>query len=231
MGLPTMLGDHIVTRVEVEACATTEPMRHSLDSLPLQLRERLVAGIDWGGGGKSRTVLVIGYLRDDDHFVVVYMERYPAREDIDAIVRAIANRCRTFRVPIAAADANGNGSVYNPLLLDALPQLSGLYGIFYSQSDLAPHQWKGRLWHWSIGRTASIGMVFTRIKKQRIQFPRLEDSRTFLDEIWCEVAEYDDQQRSIKYTHSETQQDDTLHALNYAAVVARRGLDSFYRMG
>ena len=68
-------------------------------------------------------------------------------------------------------------------------------------------------------------MVFTRIKKQRIHFPRLEDVRPFLDEIWCEIAEYDEQQRSIKYTHPETQPDDTLHAVNYAAALARLELD------
>ena len=166
------------------------------------------------------------YLREDDHFVVVFWERYPAREDPDVIVRALVRRLETFRVPVVAADGGGNGSVYNNLLLHALPQLLGLYAIYYSQSDQAPRQYKGRLGNWTIGRTASIGMVFTRIKKQRIRLPRLEDSRAFVDEIWCEVAEYDDQQRSIKYTHPETQPDDTLHALNYAAIAARRGLES-----
>ncbi len=175
-------------------------------------------------------MLVIGYLRDDDHFVVIFWEKYPAREEPDEIVKAIVRRCERFRVPIVAADGSGNGSVYNNLLLHALPQLQALYAIYYSQSDQAPHQYKGHLWNWTIGRTPSIGMVFTRIKKQRIHFPRLEDSRAFLDEIWCEIAAYDDQQRSIKYTHAETQPDDTLHALNYAATTARRGLDSSYRM-
>ena len=76
----------------------------------------------------------------------------------------------------------------------------------------------GRLWMWTIGRTPSLGMIFTRIKKRRISFPRLSDCSSFLDEIWCEVAEYDDQQRTIRYTHPETQPDDALHGINYAAM-------------
>ena len=84
-----------------------------------------------------------------------------------------------------------------------------------------PRQRYGRLWIWTIGRTASRGMVFSRIKKRRIMFPRLEVSRSFLDEIWCDVAEYDDQKRSIKYMHPESQPDDALHAINYAGTRAQ----------
>lgn len=49
----------------------------------------------------------------------------------------------------------------------------------------------------------------------------LADSAPFIDEIWCETAEYDDSQRAIKYTHPETQPDDVLHAINYASTLAR----------
>jgi hypothetical protein len=44
----------------------------------------------------------------------------------------------------------------------------------------------------------------------------------FLDEFACESAVYDDQQRTIKYVHPETQPDDTLHATNYALLIATR---------
>ena len=138
---------------------------------------------------------------------------------------AIARRCTEFRVLCVAADGAGNGSVYNNLLLNMLPRLHGLYAMFYSAADQRPRQYKGRLSNWTIGRTPSIGMVFTRIKKQRIHFPRLEDCSSFLDEIWCETAEYDDHNRTIKYTHPETQPDDTLHAINYAATLGRYMLD------
>lgn len=102
-----------------------------------------------------------------------------------------------------------------------MPRLADLYAMQKSVSDQAPRQYKGRLWDWMISRTPAIGMVFTRVKKKRIQFPRVEDCSSFLDEIWCEVAVHDDHKRTIKYTHPETQPGDTLHAVNYAAVLAR----------
>jgi hypothetical protein len=228
LGLPTYLGDHIVTRAEVEACCTPSPMARSGSELPVTLRRRLVAGIDWGGGVVSRTVLVVGHMRDDDHFVVVFAERYRAQEDPDAVLAAVVRRCEQFGVGLIAADGAGVGSVYNNLLLAALPRLLGLYAMFYSVADQEPRQYKGRLWNWTVGRTPTIGMVFTRIKKKRILFPRLEDVGPFLAEIWCETAEYDGHQRTIKYTHPETQPDDTLHAVNYAATMGRLILETRY---
>jgi hypothetical protein len=225
LGLPTCLGDHIVTREEVERCCQQWPMAKSRTDIRAPGREQLVAGIDWGGGTVSRTVLVIGYLLDDDHFRVVFLERYQAQEEPNTILEAIARRVNQFRVYLAAADGAGNGSVYNGLLLNKAPRLNRLYAMLYSTADQEPQRYRGRLWNWTIGRTPSIGMVFTRIKKQRIRFPRLEDCSSFLDEIWCETAEYDDHKRTIKYTHPETQQDDTLHAINYAATLARFVLD------
>ncbi|MCE9555381.1 MAG: phage terminase large subunit family protein [Planctomycetes bacterium] len=221
IGLPTYLGDHIVTRDEVEQCCTNRPMATALADVPQTARHRLLAGIDWGGGVISRTVLVIGYMLDDDRFNIVHMAKYRAQEDADVVLREVSQRCNQFGVRLVAADGLGNGSVYNNLLLANMPRLAGLYAMQYSVSDQAPRQYKGRLWNWTIGRTPSIGMVFTRVKKKRIQFPRVEDCSSFLDEIWCEVAVYDDHQRMIKYTHPETQPDDALHAVNYAAILAR----------
>jgi hypothetical protein len=191
LGLPTALGDHIVTRAELEACCTQRPMARSIEDIPHLMRQQVIAGIDWGGGTRSRTVLVIGYMQDDNHFVVSRLERFLPQEE----------------------------------LLDRLPRLGGLYAMIYSVADQEPRQHRGRLWHWTIGRTPSIALVFARVKKQMLLFPRKEDCAPFLGEVCCEVAEYDDHQRTITYTHPETQPDDTLHALNYAAVLARRSLD------
>ncbi|MCA9087232.1 MAG: phage terminase large subunit family protein [Planctomycetaceae bacterium] len=228
LGLPTFLGDHIVTREEVEACCGSRPMARCLDDVPVDGQRSLIAGIDWGGGAVSRTVLVIGFIRDD-RFIVVHMVRFPAVEDPNEILRQVRQCCQRFRVVAVAADGGGNGNVYNNLLLHELPSIAGLYAMLYSAAGQQPTQRAGRLWNWTIGRSPSLGMVFTRIKKHRVEFPRLEDSRSFLDEIWCEVAEYDDHQRTIRYTHPETQPDDTLHATNYAATLARHMFNAAMR--
>src|SRR5262249_34083557 len=145
LGLPTVLSDHIVTRAELEACCQDRPMAASIRDVPTKGRQRLVAGIDWGGGVASQTVLVIGYMDDAYRFVVVRMERFRADEDPDRILQVVAQRCSAFGIRPIGADGGGNGHVYNRLLIDRLQQQCFFYAIMYSNSEHVPHQ-EGFLW-------------------------------------------------------------------------------------
>lgn len=219
LGLSTTTGDHVVTRAELEACCTDKPMAENFEQVPPQGRAHLVAGIDWGGGGKSRTVLVIGFMRSDFKFQICRMERFASSEDPDRVLTAVAQRCSQFRVRFVAADGGGNGSVLNRMLVDRLRPQHGLFALIYAPSRHDPRQ-EGVLWKWMIDRTASIGVLFSRVKKQSLLFPRVADSSSYLEEFACEVAEYDDINRMVKYSHPETMQDDCLHATNYALTLA-----------
>ncbi len=53
-------------------------------------------------------------------------------------------------------------------------------------------------------------------------FPRVEDCGSFLDQFTCEVAEYDEHQRTVRYVCPESHHDDALHSLNYAQLVGLR---------
>jgi hypothetical protein len=94
-----------------------------------------------------------------------------------------------------------------------------MYAILYSAADHAPRR-DGVLIKWTVNRSATIGVVFSRIKKQMMVFPRVEETGTFLDEFASEIAEYDNITRTVRYSHPETQQDDALHATNYALLLA-----------
>jgi len=222
LGLPTSLGEHVVTRQELEACCGSEPMAASFADLPEAARRGLIAGIDWGGGGTSRTVLVIGVMDAAYCFHICRLERFAADEDPNRILDTLANRCRQFQVRLVAADGGGNGHVLNRLLLERLgPSSVRLVGILYSAADQEPVR-DGALVKWTVNRSATIGALFTRVKKQSLVFPGLEQCGSFLDEFACEVAEYDDINRTVRYSHPQTQPDDALHATNYALLLAIR---------
>jgi hypothetical protein len=221
LGLPTALGDHVVTRAELEDCCGPSPMARSIDDVPPPGRQVLVAGIDWGGGGTSRTALAIGFMRSDYKFHVCRFERLAPSEDPTHVLDAVTRSCQRFRVAVIAADGGGNGHVYNRLLLDRLNRPGGLFAILYSESDQAPRR-DGALVKWSVNRSGSIGTLFSRVKKKSIIFPRAEDCGVYLDEFACEIAEYDDLNRTIRYSHPQGQQDDALHATNYALLLGLR---------
>jgi hypothetical protein len=222
LGLPTTLGDHIVTRAELEACCLERPMAQSLKDVPPEGRARLVAGIDWGGGGISQTVLVIGYMDDGYCFHVVRFERFRRGEDPKQLLGQVAQQCARFQTRWIGADGGGFGHVYNRLLTEQFAQGQVvLHAIMYSASEHEPFQ-EGQLLRWTVNRSATIGVLFGRVKKRSLLFPRVQDCGSFLDHFACEVAEHDNFQRSIKFTHPETQPDDALHATNYGLIVATR---------
>ncbi len=120
LGLPSTTGDQVVTRAELEACCGDLPMSQSLDDISPAGQGQLVAGIDWGGGGTSRTVLVIGWMRSDYCFQVCRLERFDSQDDPTYVLEQLAQRCQQYRVQYIAADGGGSGNVQNRLLVDKL---------------------------------------------------------------------------------------------------------------
>ena len=223
LGLPVSLGEHLVTRAELEACCGERPMAQSQNDVADEYQPFLVAGIDWGGGGAARTVVVIGHMHLDFVFEVVHFACYRPDEHPDHVLQCVAELCQRFGVRIIAGDGGGNGNVYNRLLLARL-KIETMYAVLYADTDQAPRQ-DGDLYKWTVNRTGTIGALFSRVKVRKIIFPRSEDCGSFLDEFACEIAEYDDERRMVRYTHPETQPDDALHATNYALLPAIRGFN------
>ena len=160
-------------------------------------------------------------MRPDLHSVIVRMERFRPQEEPNHVLEQVAETCRTFAVRIIAADGGGNGHVYNPLLQNRLDYKANLYAIIYSATDQEPFPY-GKLVKWTINRSASIGATFSRIKKRMLHFPRVQECGEFLDEFVVELAEYDDQERTIRYTHPDGLPDDALHAANYLQQIGLR---------
>jgi hypothetical protein len=220
LGLPVALGEHCVTRAELEACCGSERMIEHGEFAGLGRRVPLFAGIDWGGGARSRTIIVLAIIRDNV-FEIKQITALPAREDPNRVLEEVARICNYYQVATIAADGNGNGHVYNRLLFGKVQPSLGFYSIYYSCAGQEPAA-DGVLWKWTVHRSRWIGALFARVRDRKLVFPCRTESDPFLDEFACETAEHDDQQRSVKYTHPETQRDDALHATAYAMMIATR---------
>lgn len=193
LGFPTALGDHVISLAELEACFTCGVLMRSAANVQPHLRDWLVAGIDWGGGGKASTAVCIGYLEPRSrHFVVVHFSKFRGREDPLHVINQVAALCKNFGVVGIGADA-GNGLVNNRLLWAEYQSPHPLTAIRYAAADHTPTS-EGMFCNWSVDRNRSIGHIISRAKSKHIQFPRFEQSRPFLEEFACEVAEYNDEQ-------------------------------------
>jgi hypothetical protein len=228
LGLPTNIGEHMITREEMEACCESRGFARTLAQIPAAARTRLVAGLDWGFGGEAATVLVIGYIDPGRIFRVVRLDRWTLHTDFEQVLCSIARLCREFQIRFIAADGGGGGRTNNRLLLDRLRvgnSMPHLYSIFYADTDHEPKP-EGVLWQWTVNRSSTIGTLFTRIKKRLLLFPNVGESGSFLDDFTCVVAVYDPEARRTRFTRAETHRDDALHATNYAELVGLRMRDA-----
>lgn len=228
LGLPTALGEHVITREELLACCTNRPMAKSWSDVKKVANIIMVAGVDWGGGSHSRTVITVGYPAEDGKFHICFLQHLHAHEEPNKVLEMVASICRQFRVSFVAADGGGNGTVYNRLLAGKLHGFADIFSIHYSSAESEPVP-DGVLWKWTVNRSRAIGSVFARFKEKLNLLPRVQDCESFLDEFTCVVAEYDDYKRNIKFRHPETQFDDALHATTYAQLVAVRTIRKLSR--
>jgi hypothetical protein len=133
---------------------------------------------------------VIGYMDDQNQFHVARLARYAAAEDSSHVLSSVSKRCIQFNVRCIAADGGGGGFHLNRLLYDRLQVKCPFYGIHYSASDHKQLQ-DGVLWRWTVYRSATIGILFGRVKKKTIQFPTVQECGSYLDEICCEIGVHD----------------------------------------
>jgi hypothetical protein len=224
LGLPSQLGDQLVTQAETEACCSSDRMcktRNDMTVLGIN-RNTLVLGIDWGGGSQSRTAFVLGAHDSDSNFRVLLMECMPIDEDPEPALNRAAEIIQLMSVRFVAADGCVSGAMLNrQFLLKIKNSNVNLFGIAYVNHEQKP-QTHASLVKWSIDRSASIADVFTRIKTKKILFPALGECQNLLPEIWRQTAEYDPKLRRVSYMCPPGSTDDILHALTYGMRVSTK---------
>ncbi len=190
LGLPSTLGDHICHSGRARSCCGMSPCCNTVitkDSALALHCSRASTGEavpiheqSWSLAGCTP----ISFLRSGKFW-------QPVREEPDMVLKHIACICNYYQVSAIVADGNGNGHVYNRLLLGMVQPRYGPYAIYYSSGEQEPIP-DGALTRWTVNRSASIGAVFGRIKRKQLIFPRRQDADIFLDEFACESAVYDD---------------------------------------
>lgn len=225
LGEPVNLGELVFDLSALfELCLANRQMSRSLAEIPPHLRERLVAGIDYGSTARATTVSCVGALDDTYHFHVFHWHRVPAGRDPKTLLNECRDVCMGLGVRLIGADGIGHGSVLNAMLLGMLdgPQPPGLISVRY-HNGTRPHyegqtSSRGTL---ELPKTQAISGLLARVNDRRISFPEKGQSEPFLAEIASERCELDEETRQVRYSKSATGPDDSLHALVAAASVAQ----------
>ena len=219
LGISYDSGLRPLTSGQVKDCCNAEMTMHP-DVLE-KLRKELVAsgrnvfaGIDWGTGENSFTVMSLGYY-EGTRFRIFWVHRF-AGEDVDPQIQAakIVQIIRAFNCKVIGADYGGGFDRNNILVREFGPQ------------RLQKFQYQGRvkkkvfqdprLQRWLVHRTEVMSDIFSAIKRKQLEFPRWEEFREpYAQDMLNIFSEYNETLRMIQYQHRPDRPDDAFHSILY----------------
>lgn len=205
--------------------------KYALEKSPYRF---IVSGCDWGGSDyqmarqakTSYTVHVIMGVKGDGTMDILHMKRYSGM-DYDEIASLIL-RDHIAMGGTAIGSDYGAGYAYNTFLhrdmrIDPTKHFIWEYQAPYTAIvKKATHQQFPT--HYMLNKTESITQLFEAIKKQRIRCFGWEDAEGCLKDILNSFRIHAENRFGRQYflmIRNPSRADDTLHAINFAYVVAR----------
>jgi len=218
-------GTKPVTLEEVRTCCDPELSMVHPEEVSKHLKQsKCWAGVDWGSGDGSYTILSIWNYTSDGKFQMLYAKRYEGQEsDPDFCWRDIIKICKQFSVTRIGADW-GFGFFTNAQLQKSFgAQRVILYQHAGKQKDKV--KWDKGGGKFTTHRTQVLQDVFTLIKKgpnpRGIVFPKWGEFETFANDILAVYTEYSELRRELVFDHPRGSPDDFLHTACYALLASQ----------
>jgi len=204
-----------ITKTEIIACCSDLPISEIKPGICGP--NDLFMGIDWGSGGHSFTVLSIGGFVNGKYHVF-FVKRFIGLEaEVDFFLGYIVDLARKWGVRAVAPDW-GFGFHLNGILAKRLAKSKIITLPIMHSTQKKFMTWNGR-WY-TIDRTEAMASLFMSIKEKRIVFPKQDHFETFISDFTNVYSEYNYKTRRLQYDHGEDSPDDTVHAINYAYILA-----------
>jgi hypothetical protein len=216
LGISFDSGLRPLTLAQVKACCNENVHMSDVEKyVNLSFGQYVFAGIDWGSGAGSYTVLTLGtYV--NDKFRIFYMHQFVG-EDVEPErqLQKIIEICKTFNVRLIGADW-GFGFVQNDRLLRTFGP-ERVQRFQYAGRLNAKVKWDGDLQRWICHRSEVMSAVFNSIKRGNvIEFPRWREFyEPYAQDMLNIHSEYNEKLRMIQYDHKPGTTDDSFHSILY----------------
>jgi hypothetical protein len=178
------------------------------------------AGIDWGAGLGSYTVISIVGMHEGKVWVP-YMRRFAAEKDeINFQVEECAKIAARFGCPLVGCDWGG-GFAQNKSLAMALSGQADVIQLYESgvkKRDIS-YQKDSRMY--TLNRSMGLSMVIQGIKHEDYVFPKWEQFQEFADDFTGIFEDYNRALRCIVYDHPDGIPDDCVHSLMFATLTMK----------
>jgi hypothetical protein len=219
LGISFDSGMRPLTRKQVEACCDDD-IRMIGEELKKYRKysygSPVFAGLDWGTGEHSYTVLTLGmYPPGSSKFRIFYIHRFVG-EDTDPEVQLgkIIEMLRFFNVNVIGADYGG-GHYPNDRLIRTFGHERVMKYQYVGKSKAKIH-WHPRHRRWMVNRTDVMSDMFNAIKRKQFELPRWEEFREPYGTDFLNIySEYNESLRMLMYSHKLDKPDDSFHSMLY----------------
>lgn len=218
IGVSTSTGVRLLTQEILETLCDES---HEMTRLPLPTSMegivRVVAGIDWSGGGaevrgseglfKSRTVLHVWGQMADGRLKTLFYKIFPNGHAVQWIDETV-EVCTAWGVQMICGDA-GEGALANSLLRQRLGEhrvIAVQYG-----SRAKPIEWNPAAMTYQVDRTTLIDNYARFLMHKQAVFPRLTQAQPAFSDILNVYEEVTLSGKKV-WRHAPTAPDDCLHA-------------------
>lgn len=217
LGISFDSGMRPLTTQQVKDCctATVHMSPQQLEAIRNESFQKAVfAGLDWGTGEHSYTVLSLG-MYFGNRFRIFYVNRFVGEDtDPEIQLKKIVDMLRYFNVKIVGADYGG-GHYPN----DRLTRTFGherVQKYQYMAKTKKKVVFNPGLRRWMVHRTDVMSDIFNAIKRKQFEFPRWEEfNQPYAQDMLNIYSEYNNSLRMVQYTHSPDKPDDTFHSVLY----------------
>jgi len=221
LGISYESGLRPLTQAQIRACCRDYRMDEAtLDKIrPLSMAQPFFAGVDWGTGDASYTVLTIAtYI--DMKFRVVYMHRYVGEEsDPEIQIVKINQMLRRFNVQLIGCDWGFGFGMNSRLIREFGAQR--VHKFQYMARINMRLGYDAKMARWKAHRSEVMAAIFDAIKKQKCEFPRWEDfHKPHATDMLNIYSEYNEKLRMIVYDHRQGNPDDSFHSFLYCWLVS-----------
>lgn len=180
----------------------------------ISMSNPVFAGIDWGTGENTYTVVSLGtYV--NSKFRIFYIHRFTG-EDVDppAQLEKLDELLSYFNVRIIGTDYGGGFDRNDHLVRKFGPKRVHKYQ--YLPRGKKKIFWNPAYRRWQITRTEVMSDVFNAIKRKQLELPRwAEFEDPYANDMLNIFAQYNRTLRMLQYDHRPDRPDDAFHSILY----------------
>lgn len=220
LGLSYDSGLRPLTRAQVRECCNPDVSMEDISSYrQLAYGQSIYAGIDWGTGENSYTVIVLAtYV--DMKFRVFFAHRFVGEEtDPDIQLARIKELITYFNVKLIGCDYGGGYDRNHHLVRAFGPKR--VWTFQHLGRVKKKVEYDAKMGRFKVSRAEVMGDIFNAIKRRRAEFPRWEEWQDpYAQDMLNIFGEFNETLRIMQYKHATDNPDDTFHSFMYAWLVS-----------